>query len=349
MLAPGRVGDPASARALARPYRDVAARLTEWIDQGRAIEDLSEAIYLHEYTSGGITIRGLVGTLDVSRRTLSPTERAVWPHEAIHLEQAGELADRMFQMRLNPAPILLVHHGTQSLRDLMDVIAHQDPDWTYLDRTAQRQRIWAIRSATVLDEISTHLASAHCLLADGHHRYAAYLRLQEEHTGIPWDGGLAMIVDQSDTPLFLGAIHRTLEGTSMDQLTSAAQGIGATVHECTKPLALAHLDREHLVLTDGTRWCTVRPPHLEDRTLVTWLHEGLLTALEVAPTAIAHHHSVDKTLERASRSAPAVLLPTPDFSQVLALIEGGGLLPEKATSFQPKPSLGVLMRPVPAE
>ena len=25
MLAPGRVGDPASARALARPYRDVAA------------------------------------------------------------------------------------------------------------------------------------------------------------------------------------------------------------------------------------------------------------------------------------------------------------------------------------
>ena len=29
-----RVGDPASARALARPYRDVATRLTQWIDRG---------------------------------------------------------------------------------------------------------------------------------------------------------------------------------------------------------------------------------------------------------------------------------------------------------------------------
>ena len=39
MLAPERVGDPASARALARPYRDVAARLEQWIAQGRATAD----------------------------------------------------------------------------------------------------------------------------------------------------------------------------------------------------------------------------------------------------------------------------------------------------------------------
>ena len=39
MLAPARVGDPASARALARPYRDVAGRLLDWIGQGWATED----------------------------------------------------------------------------------------------------------------------------------------------------------------------------------------------------------------------------------------------------------------------------------------------------------------------
>ena len=63
MLSPSRVGDPASARALARPYRDVAERLIQWIDRGDARADRAPALYLHEYTSAGLTVRGLVGAL----------------------------------------------------------------------------------------------------------------------------------------------------------------------------------------------------------------------------------------------------------------------------------------------
>ena len=37
-------------------------------------------------------------------------------------------------------------------------------------------------------------------------------------------------------------------------------------------------------------------------------------------------------------------MPAPDFDLVLRIVAAGGLLPEKATSFQPKPSLGVLIR-----
>ena len=67
MLSPSRVGDPASARALARPYRDVAERLTQWIDRGDARADRAPALYLHEYTAAGLTVRGLVGALRMSR------------------------------------------------------------------------------------------------------------------------------------------------------------------------------------------------------------------------------------------------------------------------------------------
>ena len=37
-------------------------------------------------------------------------------------------------------------------------------------------------------------------------------------------------------------------------------------------------------------------------------------------------------------------MPAPDFDLVRPGREAGRLLPEKATSFQPKPSIGVLMR-----
>ncbi|GAB3030614.1 hypothetical protein GCM10011376_37250 [Nocardioides flavus (ex Wang et al. 2016)] len=346
MLAPGRVGDPASARALARPYRDVADRLTEWIARGRAVADTAPALYLHEYTSGGLTVRGLVGALRVSRRAAAPTERAVWPHEAIHPEQAGELADRMAQMSLNPAPILLVHHGPERLREVITAIAEGTPDWRYLDRAGQRQRIWAIRDAEQLARVSALLATSRCLIADGHHRYAAYLRLQEQHPGTAWDAGLAMLVDQYDTPLFLGAIHRTLPGADLPALVGAARTTGADVARHDRVRALGALDSTHLVLTDRTDWYTVGPGDLDHQAAVSWLHEQVLTRLADPPKRVDYHHSVDDALAAASDSTPAVLLPSPDFKQVRAIVESGGLLPEKATSFQPKPSLGVLMRPM---
>ncbi|GAA5122838.1 DUF1015 domain-containing protein [Alloalcanivorax gelatiniphagus] len=346
MLAPARVGDPASARALARPYRDVAARLTQWVDRGLASSDTGPALYLHEYTSGGLTVRGLVGALRVSERATTLAERAVWPHEAIHPEQAGDLADRMLQMDLNPAPILLVHHGRQALRDILGEVARTAPDWRYLDRTGQRQRIWAIRDEDLITTVNGLLAGSRCLVADGHHRYAAYLRLQQEHPGTAWDSGLAMLVDQRDTPLFLGAIHRTLPGASMDALVLAARDAGAEVRVHDRHHALGALDSTHLVVTDGDTWHTVGPLELERTAAVSWLHDDVIPRLSTPLDRTAYHHTVEEALAAASRTAPAVLLPSPDFDQVRSVVESGGLLPEKATSFQPKPSLGVIMRPV---
>ena len=40
----------------------------------------------------------------------------------------------------------------------------------------------------------------------------------------------------------------------------------------------------------------------------------------------------------------AVLMPAPSVDLVIEIAEADRLLPEKATSFQPKPSLGVLIR-----
>ena len=190
------------------------------------------------------------------------------------------------------------------------------------------------------------LAQTRCLLADGHHRYSAYLRLQQEHPGTAWDTGLAMIVDQLDTPLFLGAIHRTLPGTTLAALSEACRVAGASVTDLDRHHALGALDSTHLVLTDGESWQAVSPGDLDREAAVSWLHDRVLERLPSPLERIEHHHHVDDALAAASATSPTVLLPSPDFEQVRALVESGGLLPEKATSFQPKPSLGVIMRPM---
>ncbi len=344
MLSPSRVGDPASARAFARPYHDVASRLETWEHRGHLTRDAEPAVYVHEYTAGGLTVRGLVGALDISRRADHPDDRVVFPHEGVHPEQATELAERMTRMGLNPAPILLVHRGPREVRDLVRSMIALPPDREFTDHAGHRNRTWAVRSADQLGRLAGALVGSTALIADGHHRYAAYLRMQESAPGGPADRGLAMLVDQDDTPLFLGAIHRLLPGTDFDAVaaTFAAHGRFEPGDRASR---VAQLGPRTVVITDGDRWATLELAEAPDRAAVQVLHETLLPALPRARTRIGYHHSVEETLAQL-RATPgtAVLMPAPDFDIVNRIVAGDRLLPEKATSFQPKPSLGVLMR-----
>lgn len=344
LLTSTRVGDPASARAFARPYREVATRLREWEAAGRVTRHDQPALYLHEYTAGGLTVRGLVGALVIDRRAAHLDDRAVWPHEGIHPEQVKELASRMHDMKMNPAPILLVHEGPAAVRALLRQIATREPDVEYLDRAERQQRIWTISGADEVSAINAALAHSSAIIADGHHRYAAYLQLQEEHPGTPWDRGLAMLVDQEDTPLFLGAIHRSIGGVTLSDVVRAARDSGAAVQSLVREHALAELAPSTLVITDAAQWTVITPPSAPGIELVQWLQTVLVPALGPHAPVIAFHHSADDALIRAGQRTVAVLLPAPDFRAVRDVVNRGGLLPQKATSFQPKPSLGVLMR-----
>lgn len=344
MLAPNRIGAQASARSFARPYRDVAERFATWQRSGQVTHDDQPALYLHEYTTSGVTIRGLVGALDLTRDATTRDEVAVFPHEGVHPAQATELADRMAEMAMNPAPILLTHQAPAQLRHLLEDVRARAAHHQFTDRSGQFHRVWAIREDAVLDRVRDQLDGARALIADGHHRYAAYGQLRSRHPALApgSNAGLAMLVDQDDTPLFLGAIHRILTGLSLGDLAH----LGPAVRSAAGPQdAIAALAPTTVVVTDGHDWATIDLPRTDDRLTVEILHEDLLPTLPRRPSAIGYAHSVDEALSAVARHRGlAVLMPVPDFAEVLRAAAHGRLLPEKATSFQPKPSVGVLIR-----
>ncbi len=344
-MAPSRIGSAASARAFARPYRTVRQRLTDWEAKGLLVRDCEPAVYLHEYTANAMTVRGLVGTIDLTRRATDPGDRAILPHEGIHPLQADDLADRMWDMRLNPAPILLVQRSPAEVRAVVHRTMSSAPAHDFVDRREQRHRVWPLRSPEDLRLLDSALAGTRALIADGHHRYAAYLRLHRRHPTTQTGRGLAMLVDQDDTPLFLGPIHRVLGGVGLDDLHAAVQGTSAELRETTAAHGVTSLSPDVLVVTDGQRWADLRLGPHRGRAAVEVLHDEIVPALPRGPLRITHHHTAEEALTQVRRRPGcAVLLPAPDVDLVLHVAGADRLLPEKATSFQPKPSLGVLIR-----
>ncbi len=99
------------------------------------------------------------------------------------------------------------------------------------------------------------------------------------------------------------------------------------------------------MVTDNTTWAVVEVPVAPDRLEVDVLHQVLAPTLRHGPSRITYHHTVSDALTHADpHQGTAVLMPAPTYAQIQNIVHAGRLLPEKATSFQPKPALGVLIR-----
>ena len=120
----------------------------------------------------------------------------------------------------NLEPIFLLYDGSSpgaAARIVDQAAAGREPLVEALTNDGLRHRLWAITDEAELAAIAADLRPRQVLIADGHHRYAAYLDLQDRrrHAGAgpgPWDLGLALIVDSTAYPPLIGAIHRVIPG-----------------------------------------------------------------------------------------------------------------------------------------
>lgn len=248
-------------------------------------------------------------------------------------------------MRLNPAPILLTQRSAPEARGLLRRVREELPSRQYLDKGSQLHRIWAVRDTDVIEALNAAWGPTRALIADGHHRYAAYLENQAAVPGGPADLGLAMLVDEGDTPLRLGPIHRVLTETSFSAVRGAAASARLRIVESDRADALAALAADTIVVTDGRRWATITLASEPQVTAVEQADRRLVERLPRRPRHVHYEHSIDMALARTRRGrAVALLLPSLTIDQVWRTVDAGRLLPEKATSFQPKPHPGVFIR-----
>jgi uncharacterized protein (DUF1015 family) len=343
------------SRRFERPYAAVRERLRKWRDKSFLRADDEPAIYLYEYTADATTVRGLIGLVGLRQEH----ERVVLPHEDV---MEGPVDDRTVLMRTtetNLEPILLVHEGTGTLRDIITTASDDKPvaDFEALDGSVHR--LWALTDPAVQTAIGVELEDTQALIADGHHRYAAYLRLQAQLRDAdaptdtsPWDFGLAMLVDQHDHPLRVGPIHRSIGAVTMSDIQEISTERGDEFRTfpdreavfSAQAAGAADRARVGFVVSDGRAWALLVTRRTSPVDAAV-LHEVLLPAWDVADGQVGYHHSLDQALHTTARQPGIVLaVHPPTLSQVMETAARGVRMPRKSTSFAPKPRMGVVMR-----
>ena len=344
-------------------YSHAEELLQSWRSSGVLRRDEGTALYVYEQSRDGEVQRGLIGAVELR----DPEDRVVLPHEDV---MPWPVADRLALMRATAAnlePILLVYEGGGPASDVVERVAGRDPIAEARTEDGGVHRLWRVTDSADLAAIADDLAARQAMIADGHHRYAGYLRLQQDHRDDgpgPWDAGLALLVDSTRHPLHVRAIHRVVLGLPADQAATAAAKAFAVSPARDADDALRRLAEpggRHRMALHGRQgtWVVEDPDQAQVDAALDPARPGRWRRLDAAvlhgllveqlwhadDAAVAYHHDPGAAIDEAERTGgTAVLLRPVDLADVLALAAMGERMPRKSTSFGPKPRTGLVLR-----
>ncbi|PKV84957.1 DUF1015 family protein [Streptomyces sp. TLI_146] len=368
---------PQAATPTAR-HQQAAHTLDDWLSEGVLAPDPEPALYVyeqHEQRGAGLLQRGLIGALALSE----PSEGVVLPHEDVMPHVVEDRADLMRTTAAHFEPLLLTYHGDASANGsaptgagaVIERTVRREPLLATTTEDGYHHRLWAVTDPADLAEIQADLAHHQAVIADGHHRWATYLRLRSEQSAPgPWDFGLVLLVDTARYPLRVRAIHRLLHRLPVSDALAAVAETGAfRIRTFAVPLPdaldllaeatgtgnaflLAGDGRFHLLDRPDTDLLartvrTDRPQAWRDLD-ATVLHSTLLDhvwRIPDAPEDIMYIHDTAAAVEQAERRGGTAVLMHPVREEVVRdLARQGVTMPRKSTSFGPKPATGLVLR-----
>jgi uncharacterized protein (DUF1015 family) len=377
--------DPAAA---ADGYGAAAGTLNSWIDQGVLAADPRPAIYVYEQSAapGDVLQRGLIGAIRLS----PPGAGIVLPHEAVMPGPVTGRRELMEATQANLEPIFLLYDGSpagiraagpaagerpaSATRLVDEIAATREPLLAAVTEDGVTHRLWAMTDPAEQATVAADLAPRQALIADGHHRYAAYLELQARRRAAgdqagPWDHGLALLVDSAAYPPRIGAMHRVIPGLPPAEavaLAKAAFTVRALPDDlpaALRELAEAGQDGPAFLIAGGgelhladhpdpVQAAAAMPPghspswRALPASVLAELLIGRLWRIRGGEDAVrVVHQDAAAALRAADEDGGTAVLCNPvSAGDVRDIAACGERMPPKSTSFGPKARTGLLIR-----
>jgi uncharacterized protein (DUF1015 family) len=336
--------DPHGAQVYARGREN----LLRWIQEGALWEDDRPHLYVYRQKMGQHQQAGFVALASCDEYVGGQIRK----HELTRPDKEDDRTRHIESLSAQTGPALLLYRAVPTLNRIVERVMQSAPDVDFVAPDEVRHTAWSVGDAETIALVEDEFARVPCLyIADGHHRTAAAARVHEARGGAGGSGGLLAGIFPHDQLQVL-AYHRVLldlAGRTPAQLLTELE-LCFAIEKATD----GQPTRKHeLGLFLAHQWyhLTFRPERTGSADPVETLDATLLQRLVLAPLfGIDDPRTSERIqfvggirgvgeLERMVRGGAAAcafaLYPT-RIEDLLAIADGGGIMPPKSTWFEPK-------------
>lgn len=334
-------------------YNKPAQNLKKWIDQKILVDDKKDSYYLYRQ-------KFTVGNKQFSRYgilcLLNMGKKEIFPHEYTLAKPKEDRKKMIAKLKANLSPIFVIAGNTDNfLNSLSKKYKKQKPFLAFTDDQSNLNCLWQVSEKKDIFKVSSAVANAHLIIADGHHRFETSLDYYKKNKGK--FKNLDYILSYLTIPqpgLVILPIHRIISAPIKNK-----DNFNKLKNECNlQKISKKELEKKLKTVKKfcfGVYWnkifyfATLQNEKILDaispaiyKKLDTYIfHNCILPKLNYKK--MNYTHSIDEVKRAATKNEMVFLLKPASLKSVLDIAKAGYRLPQKSTYFYPKISSGLVL------
>lgn len=342
-----------------RIYLKARDNLKAFMADGTLVQERDPSLYLYELTMDGRAQVGVVGCVHIE----DYEQDVIKKHERTRKDKEDDRTRHVLTLNANAEPVFLTYGTRPYLGQMMADGMRGNPLYDFTSDDGVRHRVWRVRDSDAYVDAFRRIEVSY--VADGHHRSASAWRAGKErkaanrsHSGLEeYNWFLAVLFPSSQLHIMpYNRVVKDLGGLTVEQFLERLRGVG-TLSETTTPAP----DRPWVfgVYVSG-RWYRLEldPMSIEPADPIKSLDAELLYDRILHPVLGIGDIRADKRIDFVGGiRGPAELKRRVDsgemavgfalypvrIEQVMAVADGGGIMPPKTTWFEPKLKSGLFV------
>ena len=325
--------------------------LKKYMDEGVLLEDPKPCIYIYMQINGSHTYTGIIALASIDEYK----EGKIKKHELTRIEKENKMLDYFERVHINGSPVLLTYPDDASIDTLISSLTRGKPEFNYTSNDEIEHILWRVCEPENIEALAKHYAKIKNLyIADGHHRCAAYSRLQK-----PGEGFMAYLVPAGQLNIY--GFHRLI--TDLDGLKRKK-----VLHELKEKFLVKKVEGEFAPSAPGViymfmkkKWYSITIPealkkhkntreNLDVSILDTYILHDILKIQDSRSSTKIQYVNGNTPLERlaeavlSKRARIAFALYPVHMSDVIKVSDEGMTMPPKSTWIEPKMRIGLVIQ-----
>jgi uncharacterized protein (DUF1015 family) len=335
--------DPYSPRVYAKGKENFARLIAD----GALKEDPQPFFYFYRQIMAQHSQTGLVAAASCK----DYLDGIIKKHEFTRPDKEDDRVRHIESLDSQTGPVFLGFRASQQFNDLASAQTSQTPDTDFTAADGVRHTSWTVRDPKTIETIRNIFASVPFLyIADGHHRSAAAGRVYQSRKGAGHSGFFLSVIFPHDQLQILpyNRVLKDLNGLTPAQLLKKLEAIFDSSGGPPQPSAKHQLG---FYLDGQWRSLRFRAELTAGRSALDSLDVSLLQQHVLGPIfgiedqrtskrinfvgGIRGPSELEKLVNSKEYACAFSMFPT-SMEDLMAIADGGGIMPPKSTWFEPK-------------